>query len=230
MWGWFQGAVHSSPLLSKVAETAKSSVNSVIATLDPQMKEYMNNRGMLDLVITLDRDDEIRGVKEGVSRVFPASNIRPFVVAASLNTAAQSIGFANALNAAQQKITYIRNSGYIDQSSLVVGHEGFIIESVPDTWLYMDCLVLDDAARQVQVNTFTQPVHVPNDIIKLLKEQTGADYPWKDLGYAVSVSHAMTLLWSLAPLEWQERLEGIPRLELLRQAAVALAYSYRAKL
>lgn len=230
VWGWFRGAVHSSPLLSKVAETAKSSMDSVIATLDPQMKEYMTNRGLLDVVITLDRDEEIRGMREGFSRVFPASNIRPFVVAAGLHTAAQSLGFANALQAAQQKISYIRNSGYIDQTSIIVGSEGFILESLPETWLYFDCLLLDDATRQVQVHAFTQPVQVPNDIVQLLKDQTQADYPFKELGYAATVSHAMTHLWSLGPLEWQERLTGIPRMELLRNAALALAYSYRGKL
>lgn len=169
-------------------------------------------------------------MKEGISRVFPASNVRPFVVAAGLHTAAQSVGFSNALYAAQQKITYIRNSGYIEPTSLVIGGEGVIVESTPDMWLYFDCLVLDDATRQIQVHAFTQPVQVPNDIVQLLKDQTQADYPFKDFGYAETVSHAMTHMWSLGPLEWQERLTGITRMELLRNAAVALAYSYRGKL
>jgi len=230
VWGWFRGAVHSSPLLSKVAETAKHSMEGVIATLDPQMKEYMNNKGLLDVVITLDRDEEIRGMKEGISRVFPAANVRPFVVAAGLHSAVQPVGFANALHAAQQKIAYIRSTGYVDQTSLIIGHEGFIIEAIPETWLYFDCLVLDDATRQVQVHAFTQPVQVPNDIIQLLKDQTQADYPFKELGYAVSISHTMTHLWSLGPLEWQERLAGVSRIELLRNAALALANTYRTKL
>jgi len=82
----------------------------------------------------------------------------------------------------------------------------------------------------VEVHAFTQPVQVPNDIIQLLKDQTQADYPFKDQGYAVSVSHTMTHLWSLGPLEWQERLTGVSRMELLRNAALALASSYRTKL
>lgn len=39
--GWMKGAVSSGGLLSKMAEKAKSSVDSMITTLDPQMREFM---------------------------------------------------------------------------------------------------------------------------------------------------------------------------------------------
>lgn len=39
--GWMKGAVSSGGLLSKMAEKAKSSVDSMITTLDPQMREFI---------------------------------------------------------------------------------------------------------------------------------------------------------------------------------------------
>lgn len=39
--GWVKGAVGSGGLLLKVAEKAKSSVDSMITTLDPQMREFL---------------------------------------------------------------------------------------------------------------------------------------------------------------------------------------------
>jgi hypothetical protein len=39
--GWVKGAVGSGGLLSKVAEKAKNSVDSMITTLDPQMREFL---------------------------------------------------------------------------------------------------------------------------------------------------------------------------------------------
>lgn len=39
---WVKGAVSSGGLLQRVAEKAKSSVDSMITTLDPQMKEYLS--------------------------------------------------------------------------------------------------------------------------------------------------------------------------------------------
>lgn len=43
--GWMKDSVSSFPssgLFTKVAEKAKSSVNSIVTTLDPQMKEYLS--------------------------------------------------------------------------------------------------------------------------------------------------------------------------------------------
>lgn len=39
---WMKGAVASGGILQRVAEKAKSSVDSMITTLDPQMKEYLS--------------------------------------------------------------------------------------------------------------------------------------------------------------------------------------------
>ena len=39
--GWVKEAVSTNPILSKVAEKARSSVDTVLTTLDPQMKEII---------------------------------------------------------------------------------------------------------------------------------------------------------------------------------------------
>lgn len=39
---WVKGAVSTGGLFHRVAEKAKSSVDSMITTLDPQMKEYLS--------------------------------------------------------------------------------------------------------------------------------------------------------------------------------------------
>lgn len=41
LFGWVKGAVSSGGILSKVAERAKNSVDSMITTLDPQMREFI---------------------------------------------------------------------------------------------------------------------------------------------------------------------------------------------
>lgn len=41
LMGWMKGAMSGGGILSKVAEKAKHSVDSMITTLDPQMKEYI---------------------------------------------------------------------------------------------------------------------------------------------------------------------------------------------
>lgn len=39
---WMKGAVSTGGILQRVAEKAKNSVDSMITTLDPQMKEYLS--------------------------------------------------------------------------------------------------------------------------------------------------------------------------------------------
>lgn len=43
LFGWMKDAVSSGGILSKVAEKAKNSVDSMITTLDPQMREFICN-------------------------------------------------------------------------------------------------------------------------------------------------------------------------------------------
>lgn len=42
LFTWMKGAVATGGILHRVAEKAKNSVDSVITTLDPQMKEYLS--------------------------------------------------------------------------------------------------------------------------------------------------------------------------------------------
>ena len=42
LFGWMKGAVSNNGLLHKVAEKAKSSVDTIVTTLDPQMEEYIS--------------------------------------------------------------------------------------------------------------------------------------------------------------------------------------------
>lgn len=42
LFTWVKGAVSTGGILHRVAEKAKNSVDSMITTLDPQMKEYLS--------------------------------------------------------------------------------------------------------------------------------------------------------------------------------------------
>lgn len=42
LFGWMKGAVSSGGILQKVAEKAKNSVDTIVTTLDPQMREYIS--------------------------------------------------------------------------------------------------------------------------------------------------------------------------------------------
>jgi hypothetical protein len=90
LFGWMKGAVSGNQILQRVAETAKSSVDTLVYTLDPQMKDYLrelkevchfrptfNSNDLifadttgLELIVASDKDDKIRPIKEAFLHAF----------------------------------------------------------------------------------------------------------------------------------------------------------------
>ncbi len=62
MFGWVRGA--SGGILSRVAEKTKSSVESVITTLDPQMKDFIHSGGDVTAVVASDKDAKVSPLRE----------------------------------------------------------------------------------------------------------------------------------------------------------------------
>jgi hypothetical protein len=63
-------AVSSGGILSKVAEKAKHSVDSLITTLDPQMSEFINSGGDVEISVVSTDQDEIAPIREAIFSVF----------------------------------------------------------------------------------------------------------------------------------------------------------------
>lgn len=69
--GWVKGAaVGTGGILQKVAEKAKSSVDTLVTTLDPQMKEYLLSGGDVEILIASDKDDKVRPIREAFQITF----------------------------------------------------------------------------------------------------------------------------------------------------------------
>lgn len=61
---WMKDAVSSGGILSRVAERAKSSVDSMITTLDPQMREFIYSGGDVDILVASDKEAKISPIRE----------------------------------------------------------------------------------------------------------------------------------------------------------------------
>ncbi len=62
LFGWVRGA--SGGILSRVAEKTKISVESVITTLDPQMKDFIHSGGDVTAVVASDKDAKVSPLRE----------------------------------------------------------------------------------------------------------------------------------------------------------------------
>ncbi|KAL1430937.1 hypothetical protein MTO96_014362 [Rhipicephalus appendiculatus] len=223
MWGWFKG----NDFLNKVAEKAKNSVDSMITTLDPGMKEFIYSGGDIDILVASHDDLRIIGpVREAFQKVFGRATVTGVTMPPS-NMAPQPVGFAAGLKAAEDKITSLQMTGRVPAAQPILAVESFIVELTPDSWFDMHCLVLKDDPSGVFLHTFGQPTPVPAEIVAEIQDRTPADYPLRWCGLAVTVGEVASPRLVVPQSEWRAVLGGIPDAQLVSSAACALASMYR---
>jgi hypothetical protein len=63
-------------------------------------------------------------------------------------------------------------------------------------WFGMLCICLDDPAQKLQVETFSQCVALPNDVVKKLEELTPSTYSLRWSGLSVSLVDVLQSNWT----------------------------------
>lgn len=223
VWGWFKG----NDFLNKVAEKAKNSVDSMITTLDPGMKEFIYSGGDIDILVA--SHDEIRiigPVREAFQKIFGRATVTGVTMPPS-NMAPQPVGFAAGLQAAEDRVTSLQQTGRVPAAQPILAVESFIVELTSDSWFDMHCLVLKDDPSGLLLHTFGQPTPVPAEYIAELQDRTPADYPLRWCGLAVTVGEVASPRLVVPQSEWRAMLGGIPDAQLVSSAACALASMYR---
>ncbi|KFB49516.1 AGAP009254-PA-like protein [Anopheles sinensis] len=191
LFGWMKGAVSGSGILQKVAEKAKNSVDTIVTTLDPQMKEYINSGGDTEVIVASDKDDKVRPIREAFQTVFGKATVIGLPAQAAA-IAAQPVGFTAGLKGAEQRINSIRaENPRVDDHLPVVAIENFVVELFPDQWFDAGVILLFDYAKSILLKTVTQMTPIPLPVITALQADTPADYLLKDTGFAVTVGSIM---------------------------------------
>ncbi|XP_023241446.1 protein PRRC1-like [Centruroides sculpturatus] len=222
MWGWLK----SSDLLNKVAEKAKNSVDTMITTLDPGMKEIIYSGGDISIVVASDKEVKVSPIREAFQHVFGRATVEG-IAAQSYNIAAQPVGFAVALKAAEERISTLRQQGSIHEHQPAVAIENFLAELTPERWYDIGCLVLHDPRANITLHTYTQATPIPSEYILQAQDQTPPDYPLRWSGLAVTIGQVTSTVLGVSRTEWHQRLVGISRREMLLLAARSLAGMYK---
>ncbi|KAK7792707.1 hypothetical protein R5R35_007522 [Gryllus longicercus] len=229
LFGWVRGVaggVTSSNLLSRMAEKARNSVDSMITTLDPQMREFLHSGGDVDIVVASDKEVKVSPVREAFQAVFGKATVTG-LAAQPTNIAAQPVGFEAATTAARERIIAVRATHGLPAQQPVLAVENFLLEISPDKWFDIGLLLLSDPGQALELSTFTQGTPVPAPIVALAREATPADYPLKASGLATTVGSLMGQNLQVPPSQWHEALTGVPRREMVLIAARALAGMYK---
>ncbi|KAK3790337.1 hypothetical protein RRG08_062570 [Elysia crispata] len=225
IFGWLAG----NSLVNKVVEKTKSSMESVITTLDPGMREIIHSGGEINLAVTSAKDNKVLPVREAFQKVFGRATVTGY--ASQATTAAQPVGFTAGLKGAEERISNLKKTWDIPSDLTVVSVEGFIVEILPDRWFEMSCLLLKDPSHGIEVQTFSQPTHIPTEYVMTAQDKTPSDYPLRWSGLAVTIGEVIeTAKPHIGHADWQMVLSGVSRQESLRLAAQSLASIYKQKL
>ncbi|XP_047535869.1 protein PRRC1-like isoform X2 [Vanessa atalanta] len=221
---WMKGAVSSGGILQRVAEKAKSSVDSMITTLDPQMKEYLRSGGDLCIVVASDKEVKVSPVREAFQTVFGKATVIGHAAQSDV-TAAQPVGYAAAYAAAKQRIAYVRSEhNELTNNVPIVAIEGFIQETVPDRWYEMSLLVLTQPSLGIELQLQSQATPVPGAAVAAARAAGAEPAP---TGYCLTIGSIMATNLQVPHTQWHEATTGVSRREILLFAARSLAGSYK---
>ncbi|XP_012286046.1 protein PRRC1 [Orussus abietinus] len=226
LFSWVKETMANSHVLSKVAEKAKNSVNSMITTLDPQMRDFIYSGGDVEIVVASNKDVKVSPVREAFQSVFGKAT----VTGVSVNTTAvaeQPVGFAAGVKGAEERIHSVRNNSALPKDIPIVAVENFLLEVGEDKWYDLGVILLNDPRHNVTLQTFTQMTPVPSQIVALAQESTPKDYPLSWSGLSITIGSLMATNLQVSHNEWHHALTGVSRRNIIFLAAQSLAGIYK---
>ncbi|XP_050305495.1 protein PRRC1-B-like isoform X2 [Anthonomus grandis grandis] len=204
--GMFKGAL-SSQMVTKMVEKAKSSVDSIITTLDPQM----NSGGDLEITVASEEEDLVSGVREAAHAVFGKAWVNGIRLGTSVQQS-QAIGFDAGLVIAEERIDYSMKF----RKTPTVAFENILVKK-RKSWFDMSLLVLKDEEHDINVHILSQSIPVPVEKI-IGKEVAEIDVEQK-------------LAENLKAIPgWQEEVSGLTKKEIFNFASRVLFKVYKDRL
>lgn len=184
-------------------EKVKTTTSKILAA--GQMEENIS------AVITTTDYHLVQPLGAVVEQMFgPLSTLR--AVPSRSDLAEQPVGYAAARLAASKRIDNIALVGGTPPSpgEVVISMEGFLQETTPGCWFHMYYVILFDPEYQLQLETISQGLQVPEEYIARAKASTPADYPHAAHGFAVTPGMLMQQdNGRVDPTDWHKEISGI---------------------
>lgn len=189
-------------------------------------KIYISDSGdNIQMIVASDNDATISSVRQAFRTVFGKATVTGVAVESS-NVAAQPVGFAAGVKAAETKIHSARNIPSIPKDLPIVAVENFLLEAVEDKWFVLDVILLDDPKNHVNIRTFTQMTPVPTEMVTMARKATPVDYP-SESGLAVTIDNLMANDLEVSPDDWHYIVTGVDKRDIILLAAQSLARTYK---
>ncbi|XP_055357905.1 uncharacterized protein LOC129602781 [Paramacrobiotus metropolitanus] len=212
--------------IKNVTEKAKSTVATIMTTLDPQLKSYTGTAPgggeQLTKEITIfyignETNNMMDALKMGFEGVY-----RTCYVYTRSGTAVghkQQTSFAEALNVATQTLNLARSAPQL-QTSPLIAVEPFVVELFPENWYVGSCVALSIPGGAL-LHVFTQLSQLPTGLISLPQGMTVLPTPLDEMVTRVIPNTTRD--------SWMEPVTGVSWGATVALAARLLAANYRRK-
>lgn len=228
MWNW----------IGNVVEKAKSGVESIMTTVDPQMKDYIHpaNRPVF-LVSSIINTKLVHSIREAfIDAGFSKISQNAYDVQSPSQFAAQIVGFPCAMQSAKQKLdACLQMSNNAD--CIAFAFQDFVVELSPDSWFEMAIVMIKDRINNIELSIFTEGTSVSSAEIAEAQQTTPADYPFRWSGFAYKLrSHYSNLSSTLVSNQTNpyastgDGIESHISSTRMSHALKTLALMYRARL
>ncbi|XP_038072140.1 protein PRRC1-like [Patiria miniata] len=218
-----------SSFMKKMVEKTKSSVDSMITTLDPGMAPIIKSGGDIHVVVASDKEVKVAAIRDAFQKVFGRATVvgKP----SQPNIAPQPEGYAAGSKGTQERIDNLRRNGFVDETQTVVSIENFIVELLPEKWYDIGCVLLQDPVHNITLETFTQATPVPLDLVTSAQAMTPPDYTLRWSGLAVTIGEVVERdIPGVNRGDWHVALTGVSRRDMIYSTALALAGMYQLRL
>lgn len=216
--------------LHKLINKALASIDAVINTLDPQMKNGNRVKPDFEVLIASTCDFESCPIRKAFRKMF-FEKVGISNISVTLGCVpAQPVGFRSGLYCAERRIRFMREHRLVDKSKIIVATSPVLVEVTPLRWHHTTCLMLDDPNLGLTLHTFTQTVPVPNVYVNQVQLRTPSDYHLKHLGFSITVGRVISIMTGMPENDWQHAMTGTSFNKILESAAVVLAGMYKSYL
>ncbi|XP_071844747.1 protein PRRC1-like [Apostichopus japonicus] len=216
-------------LMRKVVEKTKSSMDTMITTLDPGMAPIIRSGGDISVVVTSDKECKVSAVRDAFQKVFGLATVTG--QAAQSNIAPQPEGYAAGLKGAEERIENLRRGDKIDEKQVTVSIESFITDLLPDKWFDVGCVILSDPVYHISLQVFTQATPIPTEYVLQAQTLTPSDYSLRWSGLAVTVGEVIAkAIPGVSATDWHLNFTGMSRRDMIYNSSLALAGLYKEKL
>lgn len=210
IFDWFNAA----DLLNQIAEKAKSSVDSVITTLDPGMKEYLYSGGNVKIMVACERAPLVSPVRDAFQTVFGRATVyaAKFDLPNVVHPVKLASGRQEAIELASERIKLLRSdTNNVPQNQVIAIIQPALeycdlgpesrgeshdpkssgMDALPCSFLTY-CMLIEDPVLCTTIYTFSHHIPVDQSILDLSQQAKLAEHNSdRHRGYAISINDLM---------------------------------------